>query len=119
MNRFKSISKLVILLAVVACTCVMAQDIAQLPTATAMAHVVKKVPPEYPVAARQLNVSGQQEVSIVVSAQGNVEEAKVTKGNAIFTVTSVNAAKQWKFQPLLKDGQPVRFSTVLIFSYSK
>ncbi|MGJ5817609.1 energy transducer TonB [Paludibaculum fermentans] len=96
-----------------------AQEENSMTTANALARAAKRVSPEYPIAARQLNIQGQQEVAIVVNAQGDVSEAKVMKGNAMFTSASVAAAKQWKFSPLTKDGQPMGFTTVLIFSYTK
>jgi TonB family protein len=98
-------------------TPMMAQE--AIPTANAMIRVTKKVQPEYPPAAKQLNVSGSQEVQITVSAAGDVEDAKVLKGNAMFTMASTNAVKQWKFQPLVKDGAAQRFTTVIIFNYQK
>ncbi len=96
-----------------------AQEPESIPTASAMARLAKKVAPEYPAAARQLNVQGAQEVQIVVSAAGDVEEAKVLKGNALFTMASLGAVKQWKFNPLLKDGQPVRFTSTVVINYTK
>lgn len=111
----------VITLMVCLCWCgeVWAQDVNSLTTANALARASKKVMPEYPTAARQLHIQGQQEVEIMVSSQGDVTEAKVLKGNAMFTAASVAAAKQWKFTPLQKDGQAVKFSSVLVFKYVK
>lgn len=97
----------------------LAQEGTSLTTANALSRAAKKVTPEYPIAARQLNIQGQQEVAIVVSPQGDVTEAKVLKGNAMFTAASVAAAKQWKFTPFTKEGQPVSFTSVLVFSYTK
>ncbi len=97
----------------------LAQEETSLTTANALSRAAKKVTPEYPIAARQLNIQGQQEVAIVVSPQGDVTEAKVMKGNAMFTAASVAAAKQWKFTPYTKEGQPVAFTSVLVFSYTK
>ncbi|MGC4048550.1 MAG: energy transducer TonB [Paludibaculum sp.] len=97
----------------------LAQEENSLTTANALSRAAKRVSPEYPIAARQLNIQGQQEVAIAVSAQGDVTEAKVMKGNAMFTASSVAAAKQWKFTPYTKDGQAVPFTTVLVFSYTK
>lgn len=101
--------------------CLVAPALAQeaIPTANAMARIAKKVSPDYPPAARQLNVSGSQEVQITVSPAGDVEDAKVLKGNAMFTQASLSAVKQWKFQPLVKDGAPQRFTTVIVFNYQK
>jgi len=97
----------------------LAQEPTQLATPTALARLVKKVAPDYPPAAKQLNVQGSQEVSITVNASGDVEDAKVVKGNAMFTQASLAAVKQWKFTPLLKDGAPVKFSAVILFTYTK
>lgn len=111
--------KWAVLVAVAAVLGASAQDAMALPTASAMARVSKKVAPDFPAAAKQLNVTGQSEVAIVVSAQGDVEEAKVLRGNAIFSQASMMAVKQWKFTPMVKDGAAVRFSTVIIFNYQK
>lgn len=91
----------------------------EITTANAMGRIVKKVAPAYPVAAKQLNVTGSQDLQIVVDEEGNVIDAKVLKGNALFTQSSLAAVKEWKFTPLLKDGQPVKFSTVITFNYTK
>jgi TonB family protein len=66
-----------------------------------------------------LNVTGEQEVAITVGPQGDVEDAKVLKGNAMFSQASLAAVKQWKFTPLVKDGAPAKFTTVIVFNYQK
>lgn len=119
--RVASIVRVQLKWVVLGSVCLLAPLLAQeaIPTANAMARVAKKVSPEYPPAAKQLNVSGTQEVQITVSPDGDVEDAKVLKGNAMFTQASLSAVKQWKFQPLVKDGSPQRFTTVIIFNYTK
>jgi TonB family protein len=117
--QMTSIPRWAAVLAVGAMLCVQGQDAQSIATASAMARVVKKVSPEFPAAAKQLNVVGQSEVTIVVGTGGDVEDAKVLKGNAIFSQASLNAVKQWKFTPLTKDGAPVKFSAVIIFNYQK
>ncbi len=116
-SSFRTHIKVALLGAICLLVPVMAQE--AIPTATAMTRIAKKVAPEYPAAAKQLNVSGSQEVQITVSATGDVEDAKVLKGNAMFTLASVNAVKQWKFQPLVKDGAAQRFTTVITINYQK
>lgn len=117
--QIRSFVKWVVLAATATVMCVQAQEPQSIATASAMSRVVKKVAPEFPAAAKQLNVTGQSEVSVVVGTGGDVEEAKVLKGNAIFSQASLNAVKQWKFTPLAKDGAPVKFSTVILFNYQK
>jgi TonB family protein len=96
-----------------------AEEPAQLSTALAMARAAKKVNPEYPAAARQLGISGTQDVAITVNEQGDVLDAKVTKGNAMFSNASIAAVKQWKFTPYVKDGTALKFSTTIMFTYAK
>lgn len=88
-------------------------------TANAMVRASKKVSPEFPMAAKQLHISGSQEVQVTVSKTGDVVDAKVLKGNAMFSTSSVAAAKQWKFAPLVKDGEASEFVAVLIFNYGQ
>lgn len=90
-----------------------------IPTASAMTRVAKRVAPVYPAAARQLNVSGSQDVEITVDEQGSVVEAKVLKGNAMFSTASVSAVKLWKFTPLVQDGAAKSFTSVIVFNYTK
>jgi TonB family protein len=101
----------------VGCLC-MAEPI-QLAAATALARVEKRVVPEYPIAAKQLRVTGASELAITVDEQGDVVEAKIVKGNAMFSAASLAAVKQWKFTPLSKDGAPLKFGTVVTINYNQ
>lgn len=108
---------LLVVVAAVAVIPAAAQE--EITTANALGRVVKKVAPAFPVAAKQLNVTGTQDVQITVDEQGNVIDAKVLKGNALFTQSTLAAVKEWKFTPLLKDGQPTKFTTIITFNYTK
>jgi TonB family protein len=90
-----------------------------LATPSATARVAKKVALEYPPAARQLNITGSQDVPITVDEHGNVTDAKVLKGNAMSSAASLNAVKQWKFNPLMVEGQAKSFTTTIVFNYIK
>jgi TonB family protein len=92
-----------------------AQDGTSLPTASAMARVTKKVAPAYPAAAKQLNIQGAMEVEVTVDASGSVEDAKVLKGNAMFSQSCLTAIRQWKFTPL----ESGKFTTVIVFNFTK
>ncbi len=115
----KNVMQWVLILAVLALVSASAQEPLNIATASAMARVTKKVAPDFPAAARQLNVSGQQEVLVTVGVNGDVEDAKVLKGNAMFSASSLAAVRQWKFTPLAKDGAPSKFTTTVIFNYQK
>lgn len=117
-NSFRILG-LATLLALAAGTAVLADEAQMITTANAMVRATKKVSPEFPLAAKQLHVSGTQEVQVTVSKSGDVIDAKVLKGNAMFSNSSTAAAKQWKFAPLVKDGTASEFMAVLVFSYGQ
>ena len=96
----------------------MAEDVVEVSTTLAMNRATKKVTPAYPPIAMQLKLKGELMVDIVVNAQGEVEDAKVAKGNAIFSQNAITAVKQWKFQPLEKEGKPVKMATTIAFNFS-
>jgi len=110
---------LVSALALAAGLTVLAGDMPSITTANAMVRASKKVAPAYPVAAKQLHIAGSQEVQVTVSKTGDVTDAKVLKGNAMFSASSVAAARQWKFAPLVKDGAATEFTAVLVFNYGQ
>ena len=117
-NGFKFLG-LAALLAFAAGTAVRADEAPMISTANAMIRATKKVSPEFPLAAKQLHISGAQDVQVTVSKTGDVIDAKVLKGNAMFSNSSTAAAKQWKFAPLVKDGTASEFTAVLVFNYGQ
>jgi len=49
-------------------------------------------------------------VIFIVNKQGRVENPKVQKSsNPVFDRAAINAVKQWKFEPGMSGGEPVRF----------
>jgi TonB family protein len=75
--------------------------------------VVKPLPifkpePPYTKEAKDAKVQGTVILKIVVDAQGNVSEAKVTKSlEKSLDESAVNTVKTWKFKPATKNGKPV------------
>jgi hypothetical protein len=53
-------------------------------------------------------------VSLVISEQGDVLEAKAVKGDPLLTDAAVEATKQWKFKRIELSGYPVRVEGVLV-----
>lgn len=80
--------------------------------------VVKKIEPEYPAMARQIRISGQVQVDVVIGVSGNVESVKVLKGNALLSSSAVTALKKWKFTPFMGAGnKPAKAITSLTFDF--
>jgi TonB family protein len=78
----------------------------------------KKIKPAYPPAAVPEKLQGQVIVRIVVDEDGDVENAEVISGNPVLADAAVDAAKQWKFKPFIKNGRPVKAAVKLPFDFA-
>jgi TonB family protein len=61
--------------------------------------VIARTAPGYPELAKKMHLSGKVKVEVVVNAAGTVTSAKFVGGNPVFETSSVDAVKQWKFEP--------------------
>lgn len=76
---------------------------------TRAAVVVSAAAPDYPIQAARNQTSGYAVVEFTVSAEGAIQNAHVVDSSPrrVFDNAAVQAVEQSKFQPALKDGQPV------------
>lgn len=98
-------------------------------------QAIKRVPPNYPMFARDFHVSGTVIVEVVVDEQGNVTNARyvtgqyhrprnVTEGQARPLVedlkkAAIDAARKWKFTPTKINGVPVKVMGQITFSFNR
>jgi protein TonB len=78
---------------------------------------IKKVEPEYPAMARQVRMSGQVQVDVLIDANGSVEKCTVVKGNVLLSNSAVTALKKWRFTPFTSAGQPARAVASITFEF--
>jgi protein TonB len=93
------------------------EEAIRVPQPTAMSNVVNKVAPAYPPVARQLRLTGDVEVDVTINTEGKVEDAKVVKGNSVFSAATVDAVKKWEFKPFQVQGKISKVATTLVFSF--
>ncbi len=79
------------------------------PSADRDAVLVEKARPHYPKEAADQNVSGKVVLVIRVDAQGQVSNVEVERSHpaGVFEDAAVGAARQWKFEPAMKNGKAV------------
>ena len=77
----------------------------------------QKVEPDYPAVARQIRLTGEVELEIIVDESGAVEKASVVRGNTLLTGPSLQAIRKWKFKPFGTDAEPSRASGTIKFSF--
>lgn len=65
-------------------------------------------PPAYPAEAKAKGITGTVVVEAVIGLDGRVESAQALEGPEALQPTAVDYAKAWRFDPILKNGKPVK-----------
>ena len=78
----------------------------------------QKFSPSYPSIAKAARVSGVVTVYLVVNEKGEVETVQKLEGPAQLQQAAADAARRWRFNPTLVDGQPVRVTGYLSFNFA-
>jgi protein TonB len=76
-------------------------------------HLIKIVRPIYPPLARQIHISSAVTLECLIGRDGSVEKIEVKKGHPLFIKAAIDAVSQWKYKPLLLNGQPVEMELVI------
>lgn len=84
-----------------------AADADKVVPAQADAAANQLAPPKYPVDAAASKVSGKVVLLVDVAADGSVADAQVEKSEpaGVFDQAALDAAEDWKFKPIMKDGR--------------
>ncbi len=81
------------------------------------AAATQKVEPDYPAVARQIRLTGDVELEIVVDQLGAVEKVSVLRGNTLLTGPSLQAIRKWKFKPFGTGQEPSKATGPIKFSF--
>ena len=73
------------------------------------ATLLRRVPPSYPVRARQAGVEGRVLLAVVVRRDGRVHEVSLvsSSGNGLLDSAAMRAVRKWFFQPATLNGRAV------------
>ncbi|MDX1519621.1 MAG: TonB family protein [Gammaproteobacteria bacterium] len=68
-----------------------------------------KIPPDYPRRALRSGIEGVVTVEFTIDTGGNVQDPVIIEADPpkIFDRAVLKAIKKWKFNPEMKDGQPI------------
>lgn len=95
-----------------------ATDTVKVPEKDARQAIVSKQEPAFPDVARQLKLSGQATIEVVIDTTGKVEQCDPVVGNPIFTSAAIKAVKTWTFKPFNAGGKATKAVTHLTFDFS-
>jgi len=77
------------------------------------------VQPKYPVEARSGGAEGTVVLKAVVDQAGKVEGVRLVEGNAALATAAIQAVKQWRYRPYVRDGKTQPFQTVVIVDFQR
>ena len=75
--------------------------------------VKTRVVPDFPVLARQLNVTGKVKIEVTISADGRVTSTKVVGGSPVLVGSALDAVKRWRFE-----AAPKETTEIIEFSFN-
>jgi TonB family protein len=79
-------------------------------------RLAHSVPVRYPAEA---HAEGTVLLKVVVDADGKVEGLRLIEGNATLATAAMQAVKQWRYRPYVRDGKAQIFQTVVIVDFQK
>jgi len=77
------------------------------------AKLVRQVMPPYPKEARAKHIQGTVVLHVVIGKDGSVADLSVVSGPPELANAAMDAVKQWRYQPTLLNGEPVRVDTTI------
>lgn len=78
----------------------------------------QKVSPSYPSIAKAARVSGVVTVFLIINEKGEVETVQKLEGPLQLQQAAAEAARRWRFNPTVIDGQAVRVTGYLSFNFA-
>jgi TonB family protein len=82
-----------------------------------LAHSVQ---PNFPVEARgEAQAQGTIVLKEVVDENGKVEGLRLVEGNAVLATAAIEAVKQWRYRPYVRDGKAQPFQTIVIVDFQR
>jgi protein TonB len=77
----------------------------------------QKRSPTYPIIAKNARVTGQVKVFLEVDERGGIARVKSVEGPALLQRAAEDAARGWKFNQTVIDGQAVRVTGFIVFNF--
>jgi TonB family protein len=81
-------------------------------------EIVSEAKAVYPKAARKNKIQDRVMVLVYVNRLGDVTGGEVTSGDSALADAALSAARQYKFKPIVRNGEPVDFATTLPIDFS-
>jgi len=80
--------------------------------------LVRMVRPQYPPEAKQAGIQGTVLLHVKVATDGTVKEIVVKEGEPKLVEATVEAVRQWEYEPVQVDGKAVEASTDVTVNFT-
>jgi TonB family protein len=74
--------------------------------------------PAYPQLAQHMNVQGSVVLQALIAADGSIQNLRVMSGPAILSSAAQQAVREWRFKPVLQNGQAVETRATITVNFS-
>ncbi|HME12594.1 MAG TPA: energy transducer TonB [Candidatus Acidoferrum sp.] len=78
---------------------------------------ILRVPPKYPVLARQAHIEGNVQIDAILDEQGNVTQMNVVSGPALLYPAALEALRQWKYEPTYLNDQAISVEMIVTVTF--
>lgn len=82
------------------------------------ASIVTQTRPVYPPAARAKLIQGEVLLRAIIDKEGKISEVHVLSGDDALSPAAVEAVKQWRYKPMMVDGEPREVDTTITVTFS-
>jgi TonB family protein len=82
------------------------------------AKLLRQPRPVYPPLAKQARISGVVKLDAIIGKDGTVQNLKVSSGHPLLVPASMEAVKQWVYQPTLVNGEAVEVVTQIDVNFT-
>lgn len=93
------------------------EEVAALPSARGEGSLIRRVEPQYPEEARQQKIQGPVVLDVHIRPDGGVQDVQVISGPPELAQASIDAVKQWRFQPRRVSGRAVPMQTRITLNF--
>lgn len=82
------------------------------------ALLMRRIEPVYPPLAKQIHKEGRVELRAIIATDGTVQSLEIVGGDPMFYLSAKEAVGQWRYKPLILNGQPVEIDTHITVIYT-
>ena len=72
----------------------------------------------YPMLAQHMNVQGSVVLQALISAEGIMQDLRVLSGPAILGSAAQQAVREWRFKPVVQNGQAVETKAKITVNFT-